>query len=317
MAEVTANYDKTWKEAISTYLAEFLNFFYPNIYQEIDWNQPPISLNKELEQITAAAETEQRYADKLLKVWLLDNQEIWLLIHIEVQSQYDLKFPQRMFIYNYRAFDLYHKPVISLAILGDESRSWRPDFYQYGLGGSQVRVDFLMVKLLDYQWEDLEQSENIWAIIVMAHLKNKATTNNLREREQWKWNLVRGLYQRGLTKFEIINLGKFIDKMMTFPLQLQLNFKTKLSQYEEENKMPFLSTIEEMALEEGAKSGAELTSQKYIILALQSRFGEIPNSLIETINQIEDVSVLESLFVPSITINSLGEFQQLVNDSLS
>ncbi|MFM8309496.1 MAG: hypothetical protein ACKN87_21335, partial [Microcystis aeruginosa] len=99
MAEVTANYDKTWKEAISTYLAEFLNFFYPNIYQEIDWNQTPISLDKELEQITAAAKTEQRYADKLLKVWLLDNQEIWLLIHIEVQSQYDLKFPQRMFIY--------------------------------------------------------------------------------------------------------------------------------------------------------------------------------------------------------------------------
>ena len=77
--------------------------------------------------------------------------------------------------------------------------------------------------------------------------------------------------------------------------------------------MPFLSTIEEMALEEGAK----LTSQKYIILALQSSFGEIPKSLIETINQIEDVSVLESLFVPSITINSLEEFQHLVNDSLS
>ena len=155
MAEVTANYDKTWKEAISTYLAEFLNFFYPNIYQEIDWNQTPISLDKELEQITAAAETEQRYADKLLKVWLLDNQEIWLLIHIEVQSQYDLKFPQRMFIYNYRAFDLYHKPVISLAILGDESRSWRPDFYQYGLGGSQVRVDFLIVKIFYYKMKKI------------------------------------------------------------------------------------------------------------------------------------------------------------------
>jgi hypothetical protein len=76
--------------------------------------------------------------------------------------------------------------------------------------------------------------------------------------------------------------------------------------------MPFLSTIEEMALEEGAKS----TSQKHIILALQSRFREIPNSLIEIINQIEDVSLLESLFVPSITVNSLEEFQQLVNNSL-
>jgi hypothetical protein len=116
---------------------------------------------------------------------------------------------------------------------------------------------------------------------------------------------------------EIINLGKFIDKMMTLPPRLQLNFKTKLNQYEKEIQMPFLSTLEEMALEEGAKSGAKSTSQKHIILALQNRFGEIPNTLIETINQIEDVSLLESLFVPSITVNSLEEFEQLVNNSLS
>jgi hypothetical protein len=312
MAEVTANYDKTWKEAIGTYLAEFLIFFYPNIYQQIDWNQTPISLDKELEQITASAETEKRYADKLFKVWLLDHQEIWLLIHVEVQSQYDRKFPQRMFIYNYRAFDLYHKPVISLAILGDESKSWRPTSYQYGLGGSQVRVDFLMVKLLDYQWEDLEQSENIWAIMVMAHLKTKATTSNLTEREQWKGNLVRDLYQRGLTKLEIINLGKFIDKMMTLPPQLQLNFKTKLNQYEKEIQMPFLSTLEEMALEQGAKS----TSQTHIINLLEKRFGEIPETLIQTINQIEDLSLLEQLHLETISVNSVAEFEQLIPDSL-
>lgn len=225
-----------------------MRFFYPDIYPKINWNQTPISLDKELEQITAAAETEKRYADKLFKVWLLDNQEIWLLIHIEVQSQYDKAFAQRMYIYNYRAFDLYHKPVISLAILGDESNSWRPNAYQYGLGSSQVRVNFSIVKLLDYHWQELEENENLFAIIVMAHLKTKATTSNLGEREQWKWNLVRGLYQRGLTKFDIINLGKFIDKMMTLPPPLQLNFKSKLNQYEKERKMPFLSTLEEIDL---------------------------------------------------------------------
>ncbi|MCA2657769.1 MAG: hypothetical protein IM496_04350 [Microcystis sp. M049S2] len=40
-------------------------------------------------------------------------------------------FPQRMYIYNYRAFDLYQKLVISLAILGDERVNWRPDSYNY------------------------------------------------------------------------------------------------------------------------------------------------------------------------------------------
>ena len=60
------------------------------------------------------------------------------MVHVEVQSQYDQEFSQRMFIYNYRAFDLYQKPVISLAILGDETKSWRPSYYQYGLGNSQL-----------------------------------------------------------------------------------------------------------------------------------------------------------------------------------
>lgn len=161
MTEITANYDETWKEAIGDYFESFLTFFYPEIYQHIDWNKPPISLDKELEQITASAETEKRYADKLFQVWLLDQQEIWILVHVEVQSQYDQEFSQRMFIYNYRAFDLYHKPVISLAILGDESKSWRPNSYQYGLGDSQVKIKFSIVKLLDYQWEDLTQSHNL------------------------------------------------------------------------------------------------------------------------------------------------------------
>jgi hypothetical protein len=36
MSENTANYDDTWKEAIGDYFAEFLQFFYPTIYQLIN-----------------------------------------------------------------------------------------------------------------------------------------------------------------------------------------------------------------------------------------------------------------------------------------
>jgi hypothetical protein len=47
-----------------------------------------VTANKELQQITASSETKKRFADKLYRVWLLDGQEVWILIHIEVQSQY-------------------------------------------------------------------------------------------------------------------------------------------------------------------------------------------------------------------------------------
>jgi hypothetical protein len=226
MTEITANYDDTWKEAIGEYFELFLLFFYPEIHQQIDWTKQPISLDKELEQITASSQTEKRYADKLFQVSLLNNQIIWILIHIEVQSQYDKQFSQRMFIYNYRSYDLFHKPVISLAILGDENKNWRPNSYEYGLGNSRVKIEFSIVKLLDYEWEYLLTSDNLFATIVMAHLKTKATTSNLTAREQWKWSLVRALYQRGLTRFDIINLVKIIDKMMTLPPPLQTAFET-------------------------------------------------------------------------------------------
>ena len=182
MTNITANYDQTWKEAIGQYFESFLQFFYPKIYEQIDWSKTPISLDKELEQITASSQTKKRYADKLFQVWLLNNEIIWILIHIEVQSQYDKQFPQRMFIYNYRSFDLFNKPVISLAILGDEDAKWRPNSYKYGIGDSEVSMKFSIAKLLDYQWSDLEASNNLFAIIVMAHLKTKATTRDLTAR---------------------------------------------------------------------------------------------------------------------------------------
>jgi hypothetical protein len=218
MNQATANYDESWKEALSEYFEPFLSFFFPQVHQLIDWTQVPQSLDKELQQITASSETKKRFADKLYQVWLLDGQEVWILIHIEIQSQYETDFAQRMYIYNYRAFDLYHKPVVSLAVLGDERVNWRPNSYSYEIGGYRASIEFPVVKLLDYeeQWNELEANANPFAIIVMAHLKTKETTKNPQQREQWKWTLIRGLYERGLEKNQIIKLFQVIDKMMTY-----------------------------------------------------------------------------------------------------
>jgi hypothetical protein len=184
-------------------------------------------------------------------------------------------------------------------------------------GKSEVKIKFSIVKLLDYQWEELAQNNNVFAIVVMAHLKTKITTSNLTEREQWKWNLVRGLYERGLTKFDIINLFKVIDKMMTLPPQLQLNLKTKLNEYEEEQKMPFLSTLEEMALEKGQEKGAKETRQQDIIDLLVKRFVTLPETLINAVKKVEDMALLKQLHLETIVVNSVEEFEQLIKDSLN
>ena len=102
MTDNRADYDAPWKEAIELYFHEFMDFFFPALAPQIDWQQDHEFLDKELQQIVRDADLGRRWADKLVKVWLLDGTETWILIHIEVQSQYQADFAQRMYTYNYR-----------------------------------------------------------------------------------------------------------------------------------------------------------------------------------------------------------------------
>ena len=80
--------------------------------------------------------------------------------------------------------------------------------------------------------------------------------------------------------------------MMALPVELQASFEEKLTNYQEERKVPLLSNIEIRAVEK--------TYHKNIIQLLQKRFGNLPETLVENINQIDDVALLESLIVETI-----------------
>ncbi|WP_233271399.1 transposase [Microcystis aeruginosa] len=278
----------------------------------MDWTKIPESLEKELKRITASAKTKKRFADKLYKVWLLRGEEVWILIHIEIQSQYEENFPQRMYIYNYRAFDLYQKPVISLAILGDERVNLRPDSYNYTIAGCELTLKFPTVKLLEYEekWSELEASSNPFAIIVMAHLKTKATTRNLPEREQWKWRLIRGLYEKEFEREQIIKLFEIIDNMMTLSSELQSSLESKIKQFEEERTMPLLSNMELRGIERGKEIGVLEKSRDAIKTVLTVRFGQISSEIEEIIGKMTNPTILEELLKLAATTNSLAEFKQ-------
>ena len=109
----------------------------------------------------------------MVKVFLSDGTETWLLIHIEVQGYSDPEFEKRMFEYFYRIRDRYQAEVVSLALLTDASAKYRPGQYQVKRWGFSLSFQFPAVKVLDYyqNWAALESNANPFAIIVMAHLK--------------------------------------------------------------------------------------------------------------------------------------------------
>ncbi|MBD2179909.1 hypothetical protein [Aerosakkonema funiforme] len=178
-------------------------------------------------------------------------------------------------------------------------------------------MQFPIVKVLDYesQWEVLSQSDNPFAIMIMAHLKTKATIGNLENRKLWKWTLVRGLFEKGYNRNDIVQLFRVIDRMMALTRELQQQFKQEVDRYQEERKMRFLSRIEEDAIEEGIQQERQYTLQfarENVIEILQMRFQEIPPEFSEALNKINDLSVLKQLHRQAITVSSIAEFQQLI-----
>ncbi|BAY80350.1 hypothetical protein NIES25_68380 (plasmid) [Nostoc linckia NIES-25] len=228
MSEVRADYDGAWKEGVEQYFEAFLAFFYPEIQAQIDWERGYEFLEKELQQLVRESEIGKQFVDKLIKVWLKDGKETWLLIHLEIQSQVDTNFPKRMFSYHYRIFDRYNQEVVSLAILGDNQANWRPQEYSYGRWGCRLSLQFPIVKLLDYEsrWSELEQSDSPFAVLVMAHLRTQATTQDLAGRLQWKLSLIKRMYELGYSRDKIQQIFRLLDRLMTLPPELyQFNMK--------------------------------------------------------------------------------------------
>lgn len=133
--------------------------------------------------------------------------------HFEIQGSYEKEFSRRMFDYNTTVYKLYNREVVSLAVLCDERPNWRPKPFGYGRWGSRTEITFPFVKLLDYagELESLEKDQNPFAVVVLAHLRALATRGDDAQRRAWKLRLVKGLYERKLTKDDVRELFRLLD----------------------------------------------------------------------------------------------------------
>lgn len=195
------------------------------------------------------AEIPKRYADKLVEVHRLSGEKTIVICHIEVQNEGEADFGARMYCYNYRLRDRYDCSVVSLAILTDDSKKWRPSGFQDELWGCSTDFKFPIVKLLDYQenWAGLEASRNPFAVVVMAQLKTKETHNQPQERKTWRYRLTTMLYEQGYGEQDILELHNLLDWLMKLPEKLERQFQNELKAFEEAKQMKYVTTIERMA----------------------------------------------------------------------
>lgn len=290
-----SDFDSPWKEALDVYFQPFLLLFFPDAHAEIDWSRGYQSLDNELQQITPEGELGRRVVDKLVKVWLKDGEEQWLLMHVEVQTFEEIGFARRMYVYNYRAFDRYNREVVSLAVLGDDNPRWRPERFNYGRWGCRAGIRFPVVKLLDYAPQTLEIDTNPFALVVLTHLETLQTRQAPEERHASKVRLIKGLLDRGLNADDVRQLFRLIDWMMDLPKPLDRLFWEEIKRYAEERQMPYVTTPERIGKEEGLSEGLSQGLAKGIEVALKLKFGNEGLQLLPEIHAIQEQEKLEAV----------------------
>lgn len=255
-------FDTPWKTILDVYFQECISFFFSKLWQSIDWTKPVEFLDKELLQITKDSETGRRIVDKLAKVILNEGEEAHILLaHIEVQGQPEVNFAERLFIYNNRIFDKHRKPIVTIAILTDGQRDWKPVCHESHWFGCHIYFAFHVIKLLDYQGqkESLFESDNPFAFVVLAQLGVIECRKSESKKLTQKTQLARHLYTLAKKKNKggdfLRNLIGFLDWVLALAEPFELEYGQTIHQIEEELHMRYVTSMEHRAKEEGLKEG--------------------------------------------------------------
>ena len=266
--------DDLWKIVIEDLFEDFLHFFLPDAAAAVDWSHEPEFLDKELEALHQESQENSRYVDKLVKVRLHGGRENCLLIHADIQGYHDDAFAERMFIYFYRVFDRYRLPVTALAVFTDDRPGFKPAAYDYQCFGTTLHYSYNIYKILAQDEQALKESENPFALAVLAGLYLLQSGKNEEQRYAYKKTLAQLLFQKRITPQKKRHLLVFLDGLLRIGRQMETRFRQDIEEMAKGDRtnMPIpahLTNYGQVMYEEGLEKGLEKGLQEGLEKGLQ------------------------------------------------
>lgn len=296
----------------------------PLLHSLIDWQRGVEYLDNELQQITPESATGRQIVDKLVRVYLLNGVEQWILIHIEVQSQPDPFFEERMYAYNATAWLRHRRQVLSIAILADTRHNWRPVRYERVLGNHRLVFEFVSLKVIDLDEAELLADPEPAALLLVAFRRTAMTKRKAELRFQARVELLRLTAERGYSEEQTANLLGLLEWIMDLPKLLEREYERAIEEYKRETGARIVPRIVEMSLREGLEQGIEQGLQRglqqglqqSLINLLSNLFGRVPRDLRKGIRQIQDAEQLLALQSAALKCPTLDAFRERLAEAL-
>jgi hypothetical protein len=226
--ELVIDFDSNWKYLIVKYFFQFIQFFIPDLYADIDLMRPPVFLDNELQTIWRSMKTGLKMTDKLVQVWLKNGEERLLLVHIEVQARFETLFSKRMYTISYRILDKYKVQPVALAVFVDTPIPSQFDTYEDKTYGTETRYKYNAYKIINQtETELLKRDDNLFSLVVLADLRTIQTKKEGEEfdRLTFKKHLYNLLLERNFDPEVYTDVLNFINYLMILPEPLEIEYK--------------------------------------------------------------------------------------------
>ncbi|GAB3059095.1 Rpn family recombination-promoting nuclease/putative transposase [Virgibacillus ainsalahensis] len=218
-------HDQLFKELIHTFFAEFLEVFFPEVHDYIDFSslQP---LSEEV--FTDLFEGETRRADIVIETKLKGENAV-IIIHVEPQSYGQKNFHERMYHYFSLLYNKYRKPILPIAVFSyEENRNEKDQLTMEFPFFHVLTFNFLMLELRKEDWRNYIKSNNP---VAAALLSKMGYTD--KERIQVRIEFLRMLTKMELTPAKTRLILGFFERYL------------KLDEREEEELMEQIKNVDD------------------------------------------------------------------------
>ena len=120
-----------------------------------------------------------------------------------------------------------------------------------------------------------------------------------------------------MAKDEVRSFFEILDWTLKLTPNQALQFRHDLADYEKEQNVAYISSIEQIGLDRGLEQGLEQGEvrglRKGILAVLQGRFGIVEHNLAARVESLDGLEYLKDLMAQAVMVPTVQEFEDLLN----
>ena len=254
------DYDAIWKDFTRDFWRVILKDFIPDLYKAADLEREAESLDKELhelladdmvkdeDQINKQSKRSKRYVDNLLKIYLKDGSEEWVLLHIEIQGRGGEMISLRMFRYHCLIFMRHKRHPAAIAILTAKrpKKEGEPGIYSADMFGTKIEYNYHTVKAYEYDDEELLASESPVKLFIYAAKIAAKYRRSDKQKFEYMRKILRVLIDKGWESQDRRRFIMYIESVMSFKKDYSIRFREELNNLTGGKKMRRKTYVEEI-----------------------------------------------------------------------